>query len=324
MMLRHMTTPLTPTVEAAREAARLHGGCEVSQISRFATGICHYVYDVRLVDGRELVVRLTVPERRRDFEGALYWYDRLLPMGIPLARILHSDLTSELPLMLLERLPGTDLGKVYARLSSGEKREIARHVADIQIRVGSLPEGPGFGWATSYEDPGLRKDGDLVADWRESLIWKRNAIRDRGHCDPSFADRVAALIPSFVDYASNVRPRPCLEDTTTKNVIIDRGRFSGLVDVDGVLFGDVLSAVGLTQMSLLCSGYDTDYIEYWCEFMEVNATRRRVVDFYSAHFGLAFMTEVGQAFNRGKADVDPQRVERLHDTLDALLGRLSG
>ena len=225
-------------------------------------------------------------------------------------------------MMLLERLPGTDLGDVYAELSSAEKRDIAGHVADIQIRVGSLPEGPGFGWATSYNDPGLSTERDLVAHWRESLIWKRNAIKDRGYCDPAFVDRIEALIPSFADHASSVRPRPCLEDTTTKNVIIDRGRFSGLVDVDGVLFGDVLSGVGLTQMSLLCSGYDTDYIEYWCEFMKVSVRRRRVVDFYSALFGLAFMTEVGQVFNKDRVDVDSQRVERLHEALDALLGRL--
>ena len=83
----------------------------------------------------------------------------------------------------------------------------------------------------------------------------------------------------------------------------------------------MLSGVGLTQMSLLCSGYDTEYIEYWCEFMEVNTMRRRVVDFCSALFGLAFMTEVGQVFNKDRADVDPQQVERLHEALDKSLYR---
>jgi hypothetical protein len=103
-------------------------------------------------------------------------------------------------------------------------------------------------------------------------------------------------------------------------VIIHNGRLSGIVDVDEICFGDPLTTPALTQMSLLASGYPTDYVDFWCDALELDHAQRRAVVFYTALFCVCFLGEVGQAFNaNGSATVDLQKVARLNAILDDLL-----
>lgn len=57
------------------------------------------------------------------------------------------------PFLLLERLPGTDLGHLYPQLSITDKRAIVRDLVRTQTRVHGLPLGKGFGYVMRYEAP---------------------------------------------------------------------------------------------------------------------------------------------------------------------------
>lgn len=89
-----------------------------------------------------------------------------------------------------------------------------------------------------------------------------------------------------------------LDDTTTKNVLIDQGQLSGIVDVDTVCFGDPLLTPALTQMALLKSAFDTDYISFWAEALLLNLGGRRHLALYTAIFCVIFLSELGQQFNK--------------------------
>ena len=81
-----------------------------------------------------MVARLGAPGQAADFAGALYWYQRLAPRGVPLPAPLAIDLRpppGSFPFMLLERLPGRDLGDEYPTLSAAQKRRLARRIARI-------------------------------------------------------------------------------------------------------------------------------------------------------------------------------------------------
>lgn len=130
-----------------------------------------------------------------------------------------------------------------------------------------------------------------------------------------------AVAERFEAAFAAVRPVPFLDDTTTKNVIIDGGRLTGIVDVDEVCFGDPLLTPALTQMALLASGHDTDYVDFWCDAMDLTQSRRRVLTFYTALFCVNFLAEVGQKFNADiSAPVDHRQVARLTTILEELLG----
>jgi hypothetical protein len=108
-----------------------------------------------------------------------------------------------------------------------------------------------------------------------------------------------------------VRPRPFLDDTTVKNVLVHEGRFRGIVDVDELGFGDSLLVIGLTRTALLSRGLDCDYTDSWCEALALTEEQHEVVRFYTALYGVVFLSEQGEAFNRARAEPDLEQCARL-------------
>jgi Ser/Thr protein kinase RdoA (MazF antagonist) len=307
---------------AARIAARALGTGIVA-VERFATGRQHWVYAVRGADGREAVIRLNRPDTGPIFAGAIAWNRLLRPLGVPLPALLAHDTApadGDYPYMLLERLPGRDLGTVYPTLSATEKRALVGRLAAIGAIVGALPHGPGFGYATSYDDPQLYSSWTALL--RGQIQQNRARIVAAGVADPRYADRVAARLETYSAYLDAVTPAPFLDDTTTKNVLIADGRLSGIVDADYLCFGDRLLTVALTRMSLLSRGWATDYIDFWCAALGPGAAPRPILDLYTALCGVGFLAELGHADNRAvAAPVDAAYLAHLVQLLDGLLAR---
>ena len=296
----------------------------VVTVNRFATGLCHFVYDVVTESGQSFVLRVARPENQALLAGALYWHQLLKPKGVPLPDIIYSDTeaaASPFPYMILERLAGEDLGIVYQQLSKDEKKVLADEIAHIQKITGTLPLGKGFGFVGSYNSVFFQNK------WIDVLYASLNRSRKRmqaiGAIDSRSVDRVAEKFDKYDDYLSQVKPRCFLDDTTTKNVIVHEGKLSGIVDLDFVCFGDNLFTIALTQMSLLNTGFDLDYIDFWCDAVGVTEEQRNVLQLYTALFCVDFMSELGQIFNKENTQsVKSEDVLRLSDILGALLNQI--
>lgn len=307
--------PPTPDDAAAIVLATL--GEQAQTVTRFATGLAHYVYEVTTTRGA-VVVRMAA-EDPLTLVGAVYWSERLRPRGAPLPAILHADVRVDarpFPYLLLERLPGTDLGHVYDGLTTQQKRTVACEVVRAQQIAASLPSGHGFGYVAGYEQPFPQRTWREVVD--SSLQRSRERITAAGVFDPVYVERVADWLAPWQRYFESISPAPFLHDTTTKNVLIDQGRFQGIVDVDDLCFGDPLWAVGLTRMALLSGRHDLDYIGFWCEAAQFSAEQRAVLPLYSAVFCVDFMSELGQRFNQSQPlPADPARICHLQAVFEA-------
>jgi aminoglycoside phosphotransferase (APT) family kinase protein len=299
-------------------------GQTIASVRRFPTGLAHYVYDAQLTNGERYVVRLTRPEWSDEFVGALHWNRILRPLGVPLPEIIDADPKGErhgFPTLILERLPGTDLGDVYPTLSTEQKRQIARGIVDVQRRVATLPNATGFGYAHARDDRALKDSWREVID--EQLGESCERIRSAGVFDEAVVERVRRAVDARSGYIARVEPRCFLDDTTTKNVIIANGRLSGIVDVDVVCFGDALYPLALTQMALLNVGADRIYTEAWAEDLALSSEQRDALTLYTANFCVGFMSEIGQRFNKDVAlPADATQVRHLSDILDTLLQTL--
>lgn len=291
-------------------------------VTRFLTGYCHYVYEVKLKDGRVLVARIASKETRHELLGGLYWRKKLEPLGIPLPKMLRAETEGEFAYMVLERLPGCDLGLAYADLSDDQKCVLAAAVVDAQSRCARLPPARGYGYATSYDDPVLTKN----RHWRDVLIADLEQSRQRiaavGVVDVTVVDRVMSSLSKFNDYLSRVRPTAFMDDTTTRNVLVHEGALSGIVDIDTLCFGDVLFTVALTRLALLSLHHDTLYIEHWLNAMDATDEQRTVLNLYTAVFCVNFLGEQGQSVNRDHGTVDHVQIRFLHATLDELLSSI--
>ena len=168
------------------------------RVARFPTGSQHFVFEAVSGQGAEAVVRIS---RRADLglaQNSVYWSDRLRPLGIPLPELLHADLSMArhpFPFVILERLPGRDLGFVVGGLSRDELHDLARRLAALQAIVTSLPPGRGYGFTPRMEGPfpDVRWKDSIAT----SLTRSRQRIREAGVVSEYHVDRVEAAANNF-------------------------------------------------------------------------------------------------------------------------------
>jgi len=294
---------------------------KVKTIKRFSTGSEHYVYDVKTKSKKNLVVRMGREDARKTISSAVYWYNILKPKGVPLSQLLFSEVEKNLshfPVMIMERLRGKDLGDVYSELSQEQKRQLIQEIFNIQEKVSSLPMAQGYGYATSFEDKFLMPT--WIALLQNQLDRSRRRTIKAGLININYVDKIDKLINEKSHYFSTIKPVGFLDDTTTKNVIVDNGKLTGIVDVDFVCFGDPLFVVALTQMALLSKGYNTDYISYWLELLKLPDDQNKILTLYTLIHCVGFMSELGHSFNKEKPnEAGKQEIQKLEHIFVKLL-----
>lgn len=293
-------TEANPTEEGARHIAAGFG--DVTRCDRFPTGLRNWVYDVTLESHTPIVVRLSLPENRAELEGAISWTELLREAGVPVAEIRASDLNAAHPYLVLERLPGTDLGNVFDDLTEAELDAIASTVAAWQLLAQtSLDRAAGYGFACSYHDPDLHESWSAVLT--AQLDRSEQMIKRAGVADATHVSAVRAWLDQSRARMQNVEPLPFLHDATTKNVIVHGGNAIGLVDVDHMAFGDPLYIAALTRMSLLAAQRPPHYAEHLAALLTADTG---LLDLYTAVHCVGFLAELGQRFNQSQpAAVDP-------------------
>jgi len=311
---------MTPNAHDVATVVRSRLSLEPVEIRRFQTGLCHYVFSVTTADRQKFVVRIATPETTPLLAGGIYWNEFLRPVGVPLPKIVASNVEPaeiQFPFVILEQIPGHDLGAVYRTLSSPDKLQIVSELVRIQKRVSLLPEASGFGLAYSYSEP------PRYRGWEAAVL----AILERAqqrmqrsvHPGRPYARRARLILTRDPTYFAAIRPVPFLDDTTTKNVLVDQGRLTGIVDVDQLGFGDPLLTIGLTQTSLLASGHDVDYVEHWMDLLDLDEEQRRVVRAYSLLYCADFMSELGLPFNKDEQpEIDLEKFARLKSIFETL------
>ncbi|MBI1281946.1 MAG: phosphotransferase [Anaerolineaceae bacterium] len=313
------------TVPTELDAIRiLHDalGKQVQSIHRFPTGLAHYVYDVETDENEKLVIRLARPNLKYFFEGALNWYEPLRRKNVPLPELYFSSLDDAqygFPMMIMERLPGKDLNEVYTHLTTDQKHRIADQIIAIQQSVATLPMGKGYGYARSADDPSLYPTWLNVLE--ASIQRSQHRFETTGFAGYQAIQKVKQAIDAHGDYFKTVLPICFLDDTTTKNVLVDdNGLLSGIVDVDAVAFGDPLLTISLTRMALLSSGYDTDYTDYWAAQLSLTPQQQQAINLYTALYCLDFLSELGQSFNKETPiTLDQTKAAQLMSILESLL-----
>ena len=310
----------SPCAEDAAVAVRSKLGLQAAEVRRFLTGLCHHVFSVTASDEQKFVVRIGTPATKRFLEGGIYWNQVLRPIGVPLPKILAVDLEPleiQFPFVILERLPGTDLGLIYQTLSSPEKLGIVSELVRIQKEVSKLPEASRFGYAYSYSEPPEHQSWAVVV--LAILGRARQRMSRSDHPGFSYVERATRILGRHESYFAAIRPGAFLDDTTTKNVLVDQGKLSGVVDVDQLCFGDPLLTVGLTQTALLGEAFSVDYVGHWMDLLKLSPQQRKVVQAYTLLFCVDFMSELGQRFNRDAApEFNAERYARLESVFERL------
>jgi aminoglycoside phosphotransferase (APT) family kinase protein len=284
------------TEPTAEDACRLAGtalGVAARSARRFTTGLQHFVYEVILTDGRAVVARLSDPRDRELVRSAVSLSRQLRPIGVPLPELLCADADAALPWMLLERLPGSDLGDLVGRLPEVSLRQIAERVAAAQIAAGGTQTAGSYGFSQTPEAAPFANWSELVL---ADIARSRGRIANAGLFDLAMIDRLDRLVAALKPRLDAIPATPFLHDTTTKNVIVTNdGRFSGIVDVDDLCFGDPRFVTALTHVALRAHDLPSDYAGYLME--AAGWDDDELYRLYIVTIFVGFMSEHGQRFN---------------------------
>ena len=268
-------------------------------VRRCATGQGNYVFRVEAA-GTRYIIRCS-PETGA-YTQTVHGLEKLAAAGVPVPGVLGRGRFQGYDYIVLSYLEGEDLGAAYPELSAADKRAIAREVVELQRRAGTIPPedvGPGWSWRREFVDA--------------MLMRARERIVRNGYFDSRKVDRLAEASRRLDGYFDTVRPTVYLDDISTKNLLIHDRRVSGIIDVDWIGVGDVLTYAALTNMALLQLGYDADYPRYLLEEMRVTDTERTAFLFYTLVFCVDFMGERGTCFLGRTVAVNRQIVGHLNE-----------
>lgn len=308
-----MITPNAyPDAQVAATVVTSMTGEQVISTSRMTTGDQYYVYAVNTPES-EYVIRLTDVSQRKKFLSAIYWQNKFIPLGVPLAEFIKTDLDekySPFPALLMMRLQGDDLCNVYPTLTDSDKRNLANEIVKIHAIVTKLPEGTGYGISDSYEQ--VLED----KSWYEFIMNRLDLIKYHiKKCkvfDPLHVERVIAIAKNMEVDLRSISATPFLWDASERNVLVNEGKITGIVDVDDICFGDPLLVIGLTSISLELEGLDTKYAHYWSGLLNLDKQSYLRLKFYQLFYAVAFIRKHSMhTTNSKKIKFDTERLNRV-------------
>lgn len=288
------------------------------EIKRFEIGYGNYVY--RICFGQDkFVMRINFDENA--YKDTIYWLDKLKGLEIPVPKVIYKGKYNKLSYLILNHIDGDDLGNVYADLSSEEKKGIAREIANIQNVVATLPQNRGYGYLTSYDDESYKKSWKEVI--LEHLERSRSRIKENKIFDYKKVDKIEELLDKYEEYLSTIKPIPFLDDLSSKNVLINEGELSGVIDFDWICFGDKIYVFALTNMALISLGYDTEYVDYLMEEIKASEAERETLRLYTLAFCVDFMGEKGMKFKDKVVKVSKEQIENLNMIYEEIYNELT-
>lgn len=288
------------------EAVALFECCtkrKVEEIKRCGVGIANFVFIIT-AQSEKYVLRCNV--EKGAFEATVRYLKILTDYHIPVPQVLETGTYEPYEYVILTYIDGDDIGNVYHVLYDVEKMQIAKTVIDIQKRVSQIPCNPDEHW-----------------NWNDNISKLLNRASDRicrnQYFDTKKVEFVKKLQTELQFYLKTVSPVLYLDDISTKNLLIQEGRVSGIIDIDWLEPGDLLTFVALTRIALMNMDYDTKYTDYLLEEIEPDEMEYKAYIFYCLMYCVDFMGERGMQFLDKVVPVDDEIVNRLNGIFDTIV-----
>lgn len=317
IFMEKMENKIETHEEMINVVARKHFGEKPKSVVRITTGICNEVYNTKL-SNREIIARLSPVDRF--LKGSHYHIPILKKLGISVPDILAEDYSKkDIPYayQFLSKLDGVDIGMIIEKLSDEQLKAIAKEISKIIDKVRTIPSNGKFG--DIYGDY-----FELSDSWVEKI---RNTVRvaiQRNEkskvLDEKLLQFLNELIENNLTYLNQVESVSYLDDICSKNVMIDNGKFSGLVDLDCLAQGDPLEAIGRMKASWAGTHYGEVYTNAVMDNQSLDTQQRKIVLFYALLNRIAWSCENGVNFNQNTSSiVDKEKVLGHSRAIDELL-----
>ena len=276
-------------------------------ISRKTIGICNEVYEINYASASYIL-------RMNHQKHLIYGTHKHLPLfkqlEIKTPQILAEDYSqNEFPVsyQILNKIEGKDIGLVMDELNQSELKEIAIEISSILDKFQSLPMAGTVGEFTWEAD----KPGYLlktIHQQREDVIRRNSTSNVIGN---EVMEIYTSLIKEYTGYFSALEPKVYYDDICYKNVMVHNGKFTGLVDLDFLLKGDYLEAIGRMRSCWFGQSNGEFYIEEIIRLQKLNDFQRKIVNLYAILNLVLWTSEAGRKFNGNTSgEINWENVER--------------
>lgn len=289
-----------------------HFGKLPKTIERITIGICNDVYCIDLGES-DVIVRLSPTDKY--LRGSHDHIPQLKALGIKVPDILEENYEqTDVPVcyQIQNKIEGQDLGEVIQFLSNEQLICLAQEIASIFEKVATLPVNNQFGviWGG---------DNDLSNSWTERMkIWVEESIergKSTGVMDEQVERIATNLYHQYQAYFDSIKPVMYYGDICSKNVMIHKGVFNGLVDLDGLTQGDPLEALGRIKLSWYGTSYGDVYSNTIMDKLNLKTQQREFVSMYALLNKISWACENGIQFNQNTKTVVDQEKAALDKTM---------
>ncbi len=283
-------------------------------IERMVIGIRNEVYKVT-TPSKAVIVRMNSSKKQLvAVERNIKLFSTL---GISVPEMLASDYSQEsfpMSYQILSYIEGKDLGQVVEAMTDQELRGVAKEVAAIFRKLSTIPTNGKFGWVGGDDD-------GLVDSW--TTVMKSDRIEERnnktGVVGEDLVKREKELYAKYIPYFNSVKSTLYYDDISSKNILVNDGKFSGLVDLDDITYGDPLEAVG----SIKATWYGTRHGDLYTKAVEdelgLTDEQRKMVSVYALLNRILWLSEKGIKFNANTSEqVDETVVKRSKEIIEKL------
>jgi aminoglycoside phosphotransferase (APT) family kinase protein len=305
-------------IEMVRKIVVKVFGTEPQKVIKMKVGLDNEVFQVE-VKNESYIVRLN---SRNSIKGSSKFIPLFASLGIKVPRMIAEDYTKEfIPFnyQILEKLEGTDIGNVVSTLTEEQLDGIAENLVKIIRKLKVLPTNGSFGYVGIEE-----KEEKLQPTQLDFINGMLQMVKDRnaktGVVKKEYIEFFEELIADNSEYFKNVVSEFYYDDMSSKNVIIHNGQFNGLVDLDGVSYGDCLEAVGRIKACWPGTSYGNYYSETFMKKLDLTEEQRRIVTMYAFFNRIFWLSEIGVQFNSNTStEIDQDKVEENNKVVDALV-----
>jgi len=288
-------------------------------VERMTTGLANEVYRA-VLSSQTVIVRLNADPNC--MIGSEQHIPLLRSKGVQVPDILASDYSKNFvpfAYQIQTKTEGQDIDAVIESLSDNQLREIAGEIAHIINALKVLPTNGKFGWVGNDDEP-------LYDTWLEVL--EPNKIIERnqktGVVGQTYVDAYQQILSRFRPYFEHVPSTFYYDDMSSKNVLINDGKFSGLVDLDTMAYGDPLELVGRIEASWFGTTYGETYTNAVEDALGLTPEQREIVTAYAFFNRVHWLSEKGIKFNKNTSEeIDSAAVQKDKQVIDAILAKLN-
>lgn len=277
-----------------REIGEKHLGGTPTEIIRMTIGMCNEVYELKY-ESASFILRMN--QEKEWIYGTHKFLPLFQKLQIKTPKLIAEDYTkTEFPFcyQIQNKLKGKDLGLVIDKLSSSNLKQIAKEISDIFDKFNTLPETEGFGLLTGMREEKRENLLDGIENQRTTIL-QRN--QSSNVIDAEILEIYNEILDSYKNYFLSVKSKLYYDDICSKNVMIHNGRFTGLVDLDFLIKGDYLEAIGRMIASWHGEVAGERYIEEIIKLQTLDEFQKKIIRVYAIMNLMLWTSEEGIRFN---------------------------